>query len=241
MKRLAISIAILTLLGAANAADFGSLGPREDIVISEGDRECQDGTLIYNHQGGYFNNAYCWQDGGIMPPYYGAFAESFSGCGLTVIVCEVFWLTQIGYYSGQPIDVFVWEGGITGPPEGVICQRQAVVDLDIGFWPEVTINEIEPGFSGDCEDHCCAFGDFTIGYWSNWAGPQCPFYVAADEYGGETRSWTCVAPGIGYPTGWIHTNQVFPNVSNLGIGAKIVDGYSPAESRTWGAIKSLYE
>lgn len=243
MKKLAIPIAILTLLGTANAADFSSLGYREDTVISEGGRYCGGpGTLIYNHAG-YFQNGYCWQDGGVAPPYYGAFAESFPGCGVTMITCEVFWLTQIGYYSGQTIDVYVWHGGVTSPPAGVICMASGIGGLEIGFWPECTINEIEPGFGGGCEDHCCPNGDFTIGYWCNWTGPMCPFYVCADEVGGgtEPHPWTCAAPGSGYPTGWIPANQVFPGIVSLGIGAKVLGGPSPAESRTWGAIKALYE
>jgi hypothetical protein len=47
-------------------------------------------------------------------------------------------------------------------------------------------------------------------------------------------------PGIGYPSGWQHPNVVYPDCASMGIGVTITDDPSPAESETWGAIKSLF-
>ncbi len=53
--------------------------------------------------------------------------------------------------------------------------------------------------------------------------------------------WTCVAPGIGYPTGWVPANEVFPGCVSLGIGAKVLGEVTPAVGGTWGSIKALFE
>lgn len=231
MKKLATLFAVLALVGLANAANFGSVGYSDDTII-EGDQSDQcTGFLIYNHDFS-FENGYCWQLQGTAPPYYGAWGEGFD-VGDANIECGVYWLTQIGYYMGQPMDAYVWSGGVAGPPNGVLCVVPGIVGLNIGFWPTCTMNEVEIG--------CCVRSDFTVGYWADFADEVCGWYVCADENGFAGFPWTNIAPGIGYPTGWQHPRVAFPAAVSLGLGATFTDTPTPAQSQTWGAIKALFE
>ena len=108
-----------------SAEDFVRLGYREDTVLEgEGSRECHTGTSVYNHDYS-FENCYCWQDTGVVPPYYGAFAEGFQAAPATQVYCVMYWLTQIGDYTGQTMDCYVWEGGFLRPSDGGVV-RDAV-------------------------------------------------------------------------------------------------------------------
>jgi hypothetical protein len=215
-------------IGFGRAENFASLGYREDTVIQSNGRECV-GTLVYNHDFS-FENCYCWQHEGVAPPYYGALAEGFD-LGAVTAECAVYWLTNL-YDLPAPIDVYVWDGGVDGPPEGVLCMIPGVDDLCVGYWPSCCENDIEVG--------CCVSGDFAVGYWVDFGDHYCLEYCCADENGNGGYPWTCIAPGIGYPTGWQHPNVVFPDCVSMGIGVTVADEPSAAGSETWGSIKALF-
>jgi hypothetical protein len=234
MKKFATLLAVLALVGVAGADSFMTLGYSEDTVI-EGDMGDQCvGIPVYNHDMS-FENGYCWQINGCQPPYYGAYAEGYD-LGEVNVECGLFYLTQIGYYTGQTLDAYVWDGGVYGPPSGVRCVVPGYTGMTIGYWPTCTLNEFELG--------CCVDTDFAVGYWGDWAagGDQiCGWYVCSDENGFGGNPWTCIAPGIGYPTGWNPVTVTFPDCVSLGLGLTITDDPSPAESQTWGSIKALFE
>lgn len=231
MKKFATMLAVLALVGVASADSYSSLGYSEDTVIQgEMGDQCV-GIPIYNHDMS-FENGYCWQLQGCAPPYYGAYGESYD-VGAVNVECGLYWLSQIGYYVGQPLDAYVWEGGVYGAPSGVLCVVPGNTGLVIPYWASCGLNEIEIG--------CCVDRDFTVGYWADFSPDICGWYVCADENGFSGYPWTCIAPGIGYPTGWQHVSVIFPGCVSLGIGLTMTDDPSPAESQTWGSIKALFE
>jgi len=226
----AMLLGLQMVCGAAGAEGFASLGYREDTVIQgDGSDECA-GTLVHNHDYS-FENGYCWQYGGVAPPYYGALAEGFD-LGCVTVECGVYWFTCIGYYPHQPTDFYVWDGGVHGPVNGVLCVVPGIHGLNIGYWPSCTMNCIE--------FRCGVSADFAVGYWGDWPSQYCDYYCCADENGPGGHPWTCIVPGIGYPSGWQHPNVVWEDCVSLGIGVTVIDGPSPAESRTWGAVKALF-
>ena len=188
------------------------------------------GTLVHNHDSA-FENGYAWSYGGVMPPYYGAFGEGYLvGDGVNV-QCIALWLTQTGTYFGQTCDVYIWEGGVSGPPEAVLA---VMVGFDPGapaFWPEISQHNADiPDFF--------ATGEITVGYWGNWPDEAAGWYCAADTDGFGGHPWTCAAPGSGYGPGWIHANEVWESTSTLGLGYVYA---SPARAMgtTWESIKDL--
>jgi hypothetical protein len=84
-------------------------------------------------------------------------------------------------------------------------------------------------------------GDFTVGYWGDFPGSYALFFCAADENGPGGHPWTCIAPGIGYPSGWQNPSVIEPwaQVKALGCGVYFEQG-TPVESETWGALKALF-
>lgn len=225
---MAVIFAVLTWFDFCRAEDFASLGYREDTIIESGERQCA-GALVYNHDFS-FENAYCWQYDGVQLPYYGALAEAFD-LGPCNVECAVYWFTNL-YDIPIPIDVYVWDGGVDGPPGGVLCMLPQVGDLEVGFWPTCCDNYIEI--------NCCASADFAVGYWVDFSSGYCLEYCCADESGDRGNPWTCIAPGIGYPSGWQHPRVIYPNCVSMGIGVTVTEAPSPARSETWGAIKALF-
>ena len=142
-------------------------------------------------------------------------------------------MTQAGNFYGQAIDLFVWDGGIGNDPGAVLATIPNVVPPNIPMWPAVGQNDFEINLS--------VSGPFTAGFWSNNPLSDCIF-VGMDEDGLGGYPWTCIAPGIGYPTGWQHPNLVMPDVVSLGIGVYYTyGGSSPTSEGTWGSIKALFE
>lgn len=230
MRLLIILLFLLCAASAVSADSFSTLGPREDIVVDEDVQgECV-GTRIYNHDYS-FESAYCWEVEGCAPPYYGAWGEAFD-VGPATVECGLFWLTNAGIIDSKPLDLYVWSGGINGPPSEVLLVVPENIGLHIGYWPTCTLNELEAG--------CCVDADFTVGCWIDWDNEHCYEYVCVDENGPGGRPWTYIAPGIGYPSGWQHPNVVFPNCVSMGIGATITWGPSPVGSRSWGEVKDLF-
>jgi len=229
----AILLCLLVFYGAtesAGAGNFSSLGFREDTVVREDGADQCMGARVYNHDQS-FENGYAWDNMGTQPPHYGCFGEAFD-LGPVTVECGLFWFTQIGYYDNSPMDVYVWEGGVTGPPGEVLCVVWGITELNIAHWPECSLHEIEIG--------CCVSGEFTVGYWPDFYLQNAEWFCCADENGLGGFPWTCIAPGIYPVSGWQHVNVVFSSCRSMGLGATVVEGPSTAESESWGAIKSLF-
>jgi hypothetical protein len=231
MKTFATLLAILAIAAGANAADFSSTGSGvETTIVTAGDDTCTQ-TLYVNHDGS-FENGYCWQYGGIVPPTYGAFGEGFSlggGC----IECIAIWATQVGNYFGQTCDTYVWDGGVTGVPGNVLWTATGQAFTNIGFWPTLTQNDFACGYQ--------VAGDFTVGYWADFSAMVCGWFIGADQNGFGGYPWSNIAPGIGYPTGWQNPTVIWGTTQSLGFGVYFEEGgTSPVEAATWGEIKDLF-
>ena len=240
MRQCTAWIAILVTVGLAGAGDLGVLGGSEETVLIPFAGEDCIGGRVANHDG-TFEGGYCWQFGGVVPPYYGAYAEGFEGMGSVGVECGIYWFSQVGYFAGAPMDAYVWEGGFCteppgpyNPPGAVLCVVPGVVPTNIPLWPEVGENQVEFG--------CCSVGsDFAVGYWADFSQDICEWFIMGDDNGFGGCPWTCIAPGIGYPTGWQSIALIFPGCLSLGIEATILEEPSPAESQTWGSLKALFE
>ncbi len=232
MKKLATLLAVLLLVAGASAANIGNMaGGVETTVVEPGTDTCVQ-TLYQNHDGS-FENGFCWQYGGIAPPYYGAFAEGFTGLGTGYVECMAIWATQVGNYFGQTCDIYIWQGGVSGAPSTVLWQGTGAF-TSIPYWPTVGRNDFNVGF--------CLEGDFAVGYWVDASASVCPWYVGADLDGFGGYPWTNVAAGTGYPTGWQHPGVVWTSYypQSLGFGVFFQAGMTPVEAATWGQIKNLF-
>jgi hypothetical protein len=224
-----------------------SLGPRDHVEIlpvPDSEQVCPVSSLRKNDDNS-FENGYAWSHGGVLPPDYGAFAEGFDAgfvCGLE------FLLTQAGNYTGQTMDVFIWEDDGVAPPDNnpgnVICMVPGVDPGAPSWWPEVSAHQVQV---------CCpAGGSHFVGFWGRWPEDLHAWYIASDEDGPGGSPRTKISPDAGgeLPTGWHHANVVWEDCKALGIrelaydGDCIVSGVPDPEpgyrSRTWGAIKALY-
>jgi hypothetical protein len=226
-----IAVLLLSALpaGASNAVSLGYSD--EGTVIGSSPDDCW-GEQVYNHDES-FENGYAWQYAGVVPPYWGAFGEGIEA-SWAVIACVKIWVTTLpGYYFGQTCDVYVWEGGVTGPPGAVLDMVAGVVLGNVPNWPTVGENDVEMHYA-IAQDGC------TVGYWGNWPGAPCAYFVAADLNGPGGHPWTCIAPGIGYPTGWNDPSMIWEPTQSLGLGA-VYSWCSPVEARSWGSIKGLFQ
>jgi len=226
----ASSLFLFCLVAVAPAQEAVSLGHREDTVIVGGDEDQCGGTEIWHHDMS-FENGYGWQYGGCQPPYYGSFGEGFD-VGPAIVECGLYWFTNIGYYLERPFDAYLWAGGVAGPPSEVLWLYTGI-QPHTSYWPSCQRNAVEIGVLVD--------GDFTIGYWPAIPGDFLHWYCCADENGPGGHPWTCIAPGIGYPTGWHHPNVVFEDCASMGIGATVIEICSPPACRTWGEMKALFD
>lgn len=237
MKKLATFVALATLtVGVANAANYEKIYNGTDpvdtnLILPTDGTGC--GTLNINSDGSY-ENGYAWQYAGSAAPYYGAFAECYSADAGGQSVCSaIFDFTQVGSQAGQNFDIYVWSDG-GGVPGNVVCGPTRVTPGTIAFWPSISRHVFD--LSG-----CCVSNAFWVGYWGNWPGLLAPWYIGADLDGFGGCPLTNIAPGIGFPTGWTNTSQVWGPTQALGIGCELTTcGVVATESRTWGAIKNLY-
>ncbi len=219
----------LAALRCASADPALELGPRDDAITRPSTEECSAGTLYVNHDG-TVENGYAWCMGW-APPYYGAFAEGFDlGCGS--IVCGEYVFTQIGYFAGHPMDAYIWDGGVTREPGGVLYVVHDVIPESVPVWPECGENDIEISYA--------VSGEFSLGWWADFQEEVQQWFMCADENGPGGHPWTCIMPGIGYPTGWNNPSVVFGQCQSLVIGAHFQEAGSPAEAPTWGALKNLF-
>jgi hypothetical protein len=234
MNRL-VTIAVVVLLTAlpAVASNAVSLGySDETTIVGPATDACASGVLIYNHDGS-FENGYAWAYGGVTPPYYGSFGESYD-LGTGTVACAALWVTKLpGFQPPEIADCYVWEGGIDGFPGEVLAVVAQVNLAPVPFWPTVGQKDIEMDVT--------VSGDFTVGYWGDFPGSYALFFCAADENGPGGHPWTCIAPGIGYPSGWQNPSVIEPwaQVKALGCGVYFEQG-TPVESETWGALKALF-
>ncbi len=231
MKIFVTLVAILAIAVGAQAAEFVSLGPSTDgqTIGCQDCRECT-GDLFYHHDN-TFENGYAWQLGGIVPPYGGAFGESFS-LGEGTVVCGAFWTTQVGSYSNQALDIYIWKNA-NGVPDDVeaLFPISGIFD-NVPFWPSVGQSNVAIGWSLDYE--------FTIGFWSADAVDGALLYIGADMDGpGPGYPWTYIVAD-GQPQGWQNPSVVWGATASLGFGVYFSDEVSPVESSTWGAIKQLF-
>jgi hypothetical protein len=162
---LCFGLPLTSLVGAAAADDLAvALGHREDVSIVPAVRECP-GELYVNHDG-TFENGYAWGYGGVCPPDWGSWAEGYD-LGAGTVACGVYWVTQIGYYFGQGIDCYIWEGGVNGPPGTVLLMLTGIVLENVPFWPLVGENTV----AMDIE----VPGEFSVGYWPANYATTAPF------------------------------------------------------------------
>lgn len=229
MRYTALALAVFWTIpsGLSSASDFQSLGPGPTVLLSNLDENCY-GTYSYHHDES-FESGYCWRYGGIAPPYYGAWAEGFSHVG-NLVLCVTLYFTTTGGGIGEPIDLYFWAGGIDSPPGEVLLVYSDLLPENVPYWPAIGENVFELWGSPGA-------GNVTVGYWAEVYGGG--FYIAADEDGPGGCSWTNVAPGIGYPTGWQPVPTIWSDCRSLGIGIHHLS-ISPVESTTWGEIKALY-
>jgi len=231
MKTIAILFALLGVVaGAASAIqNQGSVGYGHGIVAPGGDSNPCNGTLVLNYDGSA-ENGYCWQYGGIVPPYYGAFAECYTTPGDPGVCGIELMLTGIGYPCFA-CDLYVWDdaGGIPG---NVLSVTGNVNPCPVATWPSISTHDFSVG-------NVPVPTTFWVGYWTNAANAICPYFVAADLDGFGGCPYTNVAPGIGYPTGWQNTSIIWGATQALGIGAW-TDGIVPTKETTWGQVKTLF-
>lgn len=204
-------------------------GPAAGVLVHFGARgDC--GSLELNSDGSY-ENACAWRNQGLQAPFYGAFAECYTG---PVEICAaVLDLTQTGSFHGQPIDVLVWddEGGCPGV---VRCLRAGVILASIAEWPSISRHVISL-------EGCCTGESYWVGCWQATPFEHDVYLVGADRNGTGGCPKTCVAPGIGYPTGWQNVSVGWGPTQALGIGVQTrACSPVPTQTTTWGRVKALH-
>ncbi len=231
-------------LGTATlAAGYRSLGPGPAPVALEAEEPQPPRELRFHHDG-TFEDAFCFQLAGVAPPHYGAFAEGFTSGRQDYLISEIaLWVTQVGYYGSEPLDLYIWHGGVAGPP-GLVLYLSAGRQLqNVPMWPLVAENRLSVSA-------LLPPGDFSVGFWANFSQICCTWFIASDRSGNPGQPWVNVAPGVGFPSGWRHPEILWsPPVRSLGLGATVIPynlgvpeappGEAPVAS-TWGRIKDLY-
>ncbi len=197
---------------------------------------CPGSDLLQNDDG-TFETGYTWNLSSVAPPYYGAFAEGFSGTG-TVCGLELILTTSSGYYAGQTLDAYVWGSDGASPTEVLS------VTTGIGIETPGTSLPFAPVFTAHdfAITNAAVQGEFFAGYWGNWPGAVNGWFVGADLDGsgsGEPR--TNIAPGTGYPEGWQNVCTIWGTTASLGIRVFLGPPSTPVEKTSWGRIKSMYK
>ena len=232
MKYLFCLLAALAATGSGQALDFQGLGPSNDTVMIPNE-DCRCTGIAFSHGDGVFEAAFCWQYAGIIPPYYGAFGEAYY-LGHVVIECLSLWLTENGNYQpGFVLDAYIWEGGVSSEPGIVLDLTPGIDPGEPGFWPVFTEVCIPTGIEID--------GEVTVGYWADFSNTNCTWYLAADLNGPAGMPWDCIAPGYGFPSGWLPSGLFWGPMSCWGLGGYYSEGGTPAKSVTWGKVKTLFQ
>ncbi len=185
-----------------NALPVGSVGDAArfaggGLSLESRSGDCSEATVFKNHDG-TVENAYGWIYNGVTPPDFGAFAECFQG---DAEICEVqFFFSQIGGYSGQDLDVYVWEDSGVDSPGAVVAMLPGVEAGSVALWPNVSQHTYS--ISASVSDR------WWVGYWGDWPDEEAGWFIAADETGPGGCSRTRVSPDSGFPTGWEHPSVV---------------------------------
>ena len=242
MLRALFCVALLASLtgAAARAADepAASVGVGVGTVTPSTESDCA--PLILHSDGGD-ENAVTWKAAGQAAPYWGAFAERFAG---PLDVCAlVFDLTQVGNYSDQLADVYIWNDHL-GQPGSVRYMELGVALGPVGFWPSISRHTV--AVAGDNFQS----GVFWAGIWGEWPGATNGWFIAVDQTAPiGAAPMTNIIGGIGYdPAGWQPVSLVWEDSYALGIGirARTIDTSGVPDSPirvgrgSWGRVKSLY-
>ncbi len=232
MKSIIVSLMLLAITAAPGfATDSVCSGYSDMTQISAPALEGSSDQLFHHHDNG-FENSYSWQLGGSAAPYHGAFGEAYD-LGPTTVQTAVFWFTTVSAdtFTDQTMDVYVWDGGVSGDPGAVIAVAQDILPTSIGVWPTITQLDIPINAS--------VSGEFTVGFWGNWPGEAAAWLIAADLTGPQGNPWTYLVDGSSYGSGWIDPSVVWGPTNSLGIGVYAGDPTS-TEHFTWGEIKALF-
>lgn len=190
------------------------------------------GDVLLNADG-RVEAGYAWQGEGVQEPYYGAFAECYSG---EAAVCAVFFdFSQVSEsQSGQTMDVFVWDDA-NGEPGAILAVVSDVDPGPIASWPDfsrhsVTVPELP-----------CTESAWWVGYWGDWPGESYGWAIGADLDGPGGCPLTNIAPGIGLPSGWQNVSVVWGPTTALDIGAEVLEcSPTPIVTSSWGRVRALY-
>jgi hypothetical protein len=137
------------------------------------------------------------------------------------------------------VDVYVWEDGISEEPGTVLALVTGVHLWIIPSWPGVARNDVEIGVDVQ--------GEFSIGCWQVLYED---LYFAADHDEPGGNPWTCIAPGLGWPSGWQDPAIVWEDIRSMGMGVffeprdpsgvdDFPEGWEEPGS-SWGRIKALF-
>jgi hypothetical protein len=207
------------------------------LVPGAGSRQPCEGELLFHGDGGEggYENGYAWQYGGILGPYYGAFADLFSELEE---ICAVFFdFTRAqGYERPDSIDVYLWADA-DGLPGNVLMTLPDVYVAQVPVWPNFA------RFFVELPENVTL--PVWIGYWGDWPGQRASCFIGADLDGqvNPGTPMTNIAPGLGYPTGWQSVDVIWGadrRTVALGLGAVVDSGPVPVDRSTWGEVKSLY-
>jgi hypothetical protein len=242
------TVVLWAVLCGVVGADEIAIPERHDdgVAVAAQRPECSDAELYVHHDysfewGGEWS--YCWHFGGVQPPYYGAFGEAYD-LGPGTVVCGSYWVCTMGYYIDTYKDVYVWDGGVSSEPCGVLAMVPHVGFHQLGYClDDFGQNDYEIGID--------VSGDFTVGMWMDWSCCVCNHMIGADRDGPGGHPWTCIAPGLEWPSGWQDPSIVWGPTKSMGIGVYFsprdpssVDEFPNdepiPEPPTWGRIKALF-
>lgn len=154
-------------------------------------------------------------------------------------------LSQIGAYSNQPADVYLWSNVHNleaDEPGGVIAVLTGNQLGPIAMWPEVSRHVIPLGHEEAMQ------GRWWAGFWGQWPGMTNAWFILADTNSSTSPgcAMTYVAPDINYPSGWRSVEVAWGATNALGIGVQgeaITSGVSENGVRlsTFGRVKSLFQ
>jgi len=230
----AVILAASACCAAALADEAQTVGYRDHTLILPARDPCS-GTLEVNHDDS-FENGYCFEGSAASPEPYGSWGEAYDLGQCCEVICGSYWVTTVPqYWLGQAANIYIWEGGVTGEPGGVLFVLPDVVFENVPRWPEVGQNDVAVGV--------IVSGEFTVGFWGNWEPyPWGGYFIAADEDGAGGRPWVYIAPGHGLPSGWQHPGVVpiFRDCRSLGIGLYYGESPTPVEAPSWGRVKRLF-
>jgi hypothetical protein len=228
---MAIMLAVALTVGAHGQRSAHSELPQNSAVLLNRENPCPGSALLCNHDGTFEINGCAWVDGGVIPPYYGAFAEGFDSTG---VVCgmQFAFTTLPGFQTDQLMDVYVWDSDGANPTT-VLGLTVNVDPGPVAIWEGVSLHDVDV-------DDVVVDGPFFVGFWGNWPGAAQPGWWVAADFGGVGQPRTYVAPGMGLPTGWQPPYMFDGRIRSLGICAYLGPGYSPVEAGTWGAVKALF-